>query len=648
MTDEKPLWTPSPERIAAANMSAFVGRVEERFQIEIDGYESLWRWSVDCPEQFWSAVWEFCDVRAHRRWDEVLIGADRMPGAQWFAGAELNFAENLLRSRSDRAAIVSCNEGGDCETLTFGQLYQEVARISAWMRAVGVNRGDRVAALLPNVAETVVTMLAAASIGATFSSCSPDFGSDAVVQRFSQINPLVLVTTDRYRYAGKEFEMAERVAEIVEQLPSVRQAVIVAGDRAVPPPLDCMIRWDEIPATDEPLEFEPLPFDHPLYILYSSGTTGRPKCIVHGAGGTLLQHLKELVLHTDLTRDDRLLYYTSCGWMMWNWLVSGLAAEATIVLYDGSPTHPKWCSLFDLVDRLGVTVFGTSAKFLVALEKEGIRPRESHDLGSLRTILSTGSPLSAESFDYVYRDVKSDLCLASISGGTDIVSCFALGNPLLPVWPGELQSRGLGMRVDVLDAAGEAVRGSEGELVCTAPFPSMPVGFWNDPGGEAYHNAYFARFADVWCHGDYASITDHGGMRILGRSDAVLNPSGVRIGTGEIYPLLEAIPEIMDSVIVGQDWEGDTRVVLFVQLRDCAELDDRLVATIKSTIRAGASPRHVPAKVIEVGGIPYTRSGKKVELAVRDIVHGRAVENKSALANPESLAYFENRSELLS
>ena len=651
MTNETPLWKPSRARIDTANMTAFMRDVSERYAVEIDSYESLWRWSVDQREQFWSAVWEFCDVRASRRWDEVLVDGHQMPGARWFVGAELNFAENLLRSRSDRPAIVYCNEGGDAGRLSSDELHREVARLAAWMRSVGVERGDRVAALLPNVPEAVVTLLAAASIGATFSSCSPDFGTDAVVQRFGQIDPVVFVTTDRYRYGGKDFRLEERVAEFVDQLPSVRHLVIVAGDKSEPPSLDGLsgsVRWDEIPATDFPIQFEALPFDHPLYILYSSGTTGKPKCIVHGAGGTLLQHLKELVLHTDLNPDDRLFYYTSCGWMMWNWLVSGLAADATIILYDGSPAHPGWSSLFDMIDRLGVTVFGTSAKFLATLEKENIKPRESHDLRSLRTILSTGSPLSGESFEYVYRDVKNDVCLASISGGTDIVSCFALGNPVLPVWPGELQSLGLGMKVDVYDAAGQSLRGSEGELVCTAAFPSMPVGFWKDAGDEAYHHAYFARYTNVWCHGDYASITPHGGLRILGRSDAVLNPGGVRIGTGEVYPLVEAIPEVLDSVIVGQDWEGDVRVLLFVRLCENATLDDRLVATIKSTIRSGASPRHVPAKVIAVRDIPYTRSGKKVELAVRDLIHGRAVENKNALANPESLENFQNRSELLS
>ena len=562
-----------------------------------------------------------------------------MPGARWFVGAELNFAENLLRSRSERPAIVSCGEEGERGALSFDGLYREVARIAAWMRAHGVGRGDRVAAFLPNVPETVVTMLAAASIGAIFSSCSPDFGNDAVVQRFGQIEPVVFVTAAHYRSGGREFELGERVAAIVGRMPSVRHTLVVGA-------LPGAVSWDEIPPVDTAIRFEALPFDHPLYILYSSGTTGRPKCIVHGAGGTLLQHLKEHVLHTDLRSDDRLFYYTSCGWMMWNWLVSGLAAEAAIVLYDGAPAYRGWSRLFDLVDQVGITVFGTSAKYLATLEKRRIKPRETHDLASLRTILSTGSPLSAESFDYVYRDVKADVCLSSISGGTDIVSCFALGNPILPVWRGELQSRGLGMSVEVFGEDGRPVRGEEGELVCTQAFPSMPVCFWNDPGDAAYRNAYFARYPGVWCHGDYARITRHGGMRILGRSDAVLNPSGVRIGTGEIYPLVEAIPEIVDSVIVGQEWKDDVRVVLFVRLCDGFELGNELVMKIKSSIRDGASTRHVPAVIVAVQDIPYTRSGKKTELAVRDIIHGREVKNKSALANPESLECFRNHAEL--
>jgi acetoacetyl-CoA synthetase len=628
----------------------------------VTDYASLYAWSVDRREDFWSAVWRFCgvvaeDIPGHGHWYTVLVGRDRVAppspdlGPTWFLGARLNFAENLLRHRDDRPALVAWNEDGRTAALSYVELYDAVARVAAALRTDGIRAGDRVAGFMPNVAETVIMMLAAASIGAVWSSCSPDFGVNGVLDRFGQIQPKVLVVAAGYQYAGKRIDCMPRVREIAARIPEIERVVVVPFGDA---PLDVAglprgIAWADYAPADEPtppLEFERLPFDHPLYIMYSSGTTGLPKCMVHGAGGTLLQHLKEHALHTDIGRDDRVFYFTTCGWMMWNWLVSSLAVGATVVLYDGSPFHPDGNVLWNLIDEVGISIFGTSAKWIAAVEKAGLKPRQTHRLLTLKTILSTGSPLADESFDYVYRDVKERVMLSSISGGTDIVSCFALGNPLLPVYRGELQCRGLGLKVEILDDTGKPVREEKGELACTAPFPCMPVGFWNDPKGEKYHNAYFSKVENVWCHGDHALLTEHDGIVIYGRSDAVLNPGGVRIGTAEIYRQVEQLPEVLESIAVGQDWNHDVRVILFVRLREGITLDDALRDRIKKQIRDNTTPRHVPAKILQVTDIPRTISGKITELAVREAIHGRPVKNTDALANPAALEEFRNRAEL--
>lgn len=644
-----PLWIPTATRIKEANITRFIAWVQEAGAAEIQDYPSLYQWSIAQPEAFWAAVWRFCGIRATREWDKVLEGADKMPGARWFGGAKLNFAENLLRPEEDKPALIFYGENGTRYSLSYPELHVEVARLACAMKESGVTVGDRIAGYLPNLPETVIAMLATASIGAIWSSCSPDFGIKGVLDRFGQIRPRLIFTTDGYFYNGKRIDMLDRVCQILPQLPGIQAVVVIpyAGEGEVTR-IPGGIRYADF-LSQKPnsvLEFEHLPFDHPLYILYSSGTTGLPKCIVHGAGGTLIQHLKELVLHTDLTPQDTIFYYTTCGWMMWNWLVSGLATGATVVLYDGSPFFPQPGTLFDLAQSEGISIFGASAKYFSALEKAGIRPVATHDLTGLKAILSTGSPLAPESFDYVYRDIKADVQLSSISGGTDLISCFALGNPILPVYRGELQCRGLGMKVEIYDSKARSVRGQKGELVCTAPFPSMPVGFWNDPHQERYRRAYFERFPGVWAHGDYAELTEHEGMIIYGRSDAVLNPGGVRIGTAEIYRPVEGLPEILESLAVGQEWNNDVRIVLFVKLREGITLDTDLTERIKQTIRDHASPRHVPAKVIAVPDIPRTLSGKIVELAVHNIIHNRPVKNLEALANPEALEFFKDLPEL--
>jgi acetoacetyl-CoA synthetase len=647
---EKPIWEPGSDRIERANLNRFL-----RFARESSGgddlanYAALHDFSIRHPERFWPMVWEFCGIRSTGTWQAVLADADRMPGARWFPGAQLNFAQNLLRHKDDRAAIVFRNEWGHARELSYADLHAEVGRVSRALADAGVGVGDRVAGFLPNMPETVIAMLATTALGAIWSSCSPDFGIDGVVERFGQIEPKVLFCADAYGYGGKRFDCLAKVRGVLDRIDAIERVVVIpySGDPLDLSGLRNAIAWPDFVGTDAPaLRFESLPFDHPLYVMYSSGTTGVPKCIVHGAGGTLIQHLKELVLHTDLKREDRIFYYTTCGWMMWNWLVSSLAVGATLVLYDGSPSHPDGNALWNLADEVGISVFGTSAKWLSATEKAGIRPRETHKLLQLKTILSTGSPLAPESYDYVYRDIKERVLLASISGGTDIVSCFALGNPLLPVYRGELQCRGLGMKVEILDDDGKPVRGEPGELACTAPFPSMPVGFWNDPDGEKYRNAYFSRVPGVWCHGDLAMLTAHDGIVIYGRSDATLNPGGVRIGTAEIYRQVEQVPEVLESIAVGQHWQGDERVILFVRLRDGVVLDDDLRDRIRKQIRAHTTPRHVPAKILQVADIPRTISGKITEIAVRDTIHGRPVKNTDALANPESLALYRDIAEL--
>ena len=651
---EQPLWQPSPDRAAATRLAAFVGHAHGRYGLQSDDYAALHDWSVTAPAEFWDAVWDFTGVRAQTKGRHVLVDGDRMPGARWFPEARLNFAENLLRRNDDDAAIIFWGEDRLRSRITYAELNAEVSRFAQALLAAGIAPGDRVAAYMPNLPGTLIAMLAASSIGAVWSSCSPDFGVQGVVDRFGQIAPRILISADGYFYAGKVIDVLPRLAEIVNRLPSIEKLIVVPYTRGTPPiayiPRAIDVHAFLAPYRPGPIRFEQLPFNHPLYILYSSGTTGVPKCIVHGAGGTLLQHLKEHQFHVDLKRGDRLFFFTTCGWMMWNWLASGLASGATLLLYDGSPFAADGSILFDLAETERMTVFGTSAKYLDAAAKLGLKPRITHRLDALRSILSTGSPLAPEGFDYVYRDIKSDLQLASMSGGTDLISCFVLGNPLLPVWRGEIQCRGLGMKVEVFDESGRSLHDGRGELVCTAPFPSMPVGFWNDPGGAKYHAAYFERFPGVWCHGDYVELTAHGGMIIHGRSDAVLNPGGVRIGTAEIYRQVEQLDEVLESLAIGQDWPpdrpADIRIVLFVRLREGLHLDAALAERIKARIREQASPRHVPARIVQVSDIPRTKSGKIVELAVRDVVHGRPVRNVEALANPEALELFRDRTEL--
>ncbi|MBB1609669.1 MULTISPECIES: acetoacetate--CoA ligase [unclassified Pseudomonas] len=649
----KPLWTPSAERIAASRMDAFRRQVNQRHGLALADYPALHAWSIEHREAFWQAIVDSFDVRFHSPPRTVLEEGPRMPDARWFPGATLNFAEHLLRRRDEATAVVAIGEDGSRESLSHAELAAQVAGLQRSLRAAGVGVGDRVAAFMPNTWQTLVGMLAATSLGATWSSCSPDFGTQGVIDRFGQIEPKVLIACAGYRYAGKVLDLTGKLNEILEKLPSLQQLVVVPYARPEARPTDyksvaLTTLWNDFYQSGGEPEFTPVPFAHPLYILYSSGTTGVPKCIVHSTGGVLLQHLKEHALHTDLYSGDVLFYYTTCGWMMWNWLVSGLAVGASLVLYDGSPFHPGPERLMDLVDAEAIKVFGTSAKYIAALEKAGVRPAQTHSLDSLQTLLSTGSPLAHESFDYVYRDIKADLCLSSISGGTDIVSCFALGNPTAPVWRGELQCKGLGMAVEVWDDDGRRLRSGKGELVCTRHFPSIPVGFWNDPQGEKFHDAYFATFPGIWAHGDYAEETAHGGLVIHGRSDAVLNPGGVRIGTAEIYRQVEKVDEVLESIAIGQDWQGDVRVVLFVRLREGVQLDESLQEKIRRTIRANTTPRHVPAKIIAVADIPRTLSGKIVELAVRNVVHGRPVKNTDALANPQALELYRELEELKS
>ncbi len=651
MSKEKPLWQPAAERLVTANMTAFRRMVGVRHGETIGDYAALHRWSIDQPEKFWAMLWDFTGVVAEGGRERVLVDGDRMPGAKWFPDARLNFAENLLRSHDTADALVFWGEDKVKGCASHAELYRAVAQTAAALRAIGVGTGDRVAAYMPNVPATVVAMLAAASIGAIFSSASPDFGVQGVLDRFGQIEPKVLFACDGYWYNGKSLDCLGKLAEIVARLPSVERAVIVpyaggAGDLAGICNGVALADFLAPFAAEREIRFERLPFDHPLYIMYSSGTTGVPKCIVHGAGGALLQHLKEHRLHGDVKPGDRVFYFTTCGWMMWNWLVSGLAAGATLLLYDGSPFIGRGSILFDYAEAEGMTHFGTSAKFIDAIAKIGLAPIKTHDLERLRVIFSTGSPLVPEAFGYVYDNIKCDVQLASISGGTDILSCFVLGNPTGPVWRGEIQCRSLGMAVEVFDETGKPVRQTKGELVCTRPFPSMPIGFWNDPDGSKYRAAYFEKYPGIWCHGDYIEETAHGGYIIYGRSDATLNPGGVRIGTAEIYRQVEKLDEVLESLVIGQDWEKDTRVVLFVKLRDGLALDDALAKRIRDTIRENTTPRHVPAKILQVGDIPRTKSNKIVELAVRNLVRGEPVKNVEALANPEALDWFRNRPEL--
>ncbi|HJV65491.1 MAG TPA: acetoacetate--CoA ligase [Geomonas sp.] len=692
---KQPIWIPPESRVRASAMVRFMEFVNARHATHFSTYPELYQWSVTNIPSFWAALWDFTGVIASRPFDEVIYDATRMPGANWFPGARLNFAENLLRYRDDRTAIISQGEGREVERLSYAELYRRVARLAQALKRAGVAPGDRVAAFMPNIPETVVAMLASVSLGATWSSCSPDFGIHGVLERFGQIEPKVLFAADGYLYGGKRFDSLEKLAGIVEKIPSLQQVVLVpfldckpnveavpratllaefessasgkgprkqvsgtpSASPAKPPPASASFLQEACTPKpvdegkdqgedEDEIDFVQLPANHPLYIMYSSGTTGAPKCMVQGAAGILMQHLKEHVLHTDLKRDDRMLYLTTCGWMMWNWLVSGLASGATIVLYDGHPFHPDPGALWRLAESERITIFGTSARYLATLEASGTRPGKECDLSALRTILSTGSPLSTDGFRFVYRDIKSDLQLASISGGTDLNGCFALGDPTSPVYPGELQCRGLGMKVAVYNQAGEPVVGEPGELVCGAPFPSMPLYFWGDEDGSKYRKAYFEKFPGVWAHGDWCTLTETGGLIIHGRSDATLNPGGVRIGSAEIYREVDTFPEIADSLAVGQRWQGDERVILFLRMAAGVAFSDALADRIKKRIARNVSPRHVPAKIIPIADIPYTINMKKVELAVRSVIHGEEVANRDALANPQSLDLYRNLPQL--
>ena len=639
------MWKPSVEQIERSQMFEFKEFINTRHGLNLGSYQDLHEWSVDNIHEFWASAWEFFDIIHTQPYTQVVDDVSEMPGAKWFTGARLNFAENLLRRRDDKTALIFKGESQPIRKLTYAELYSEVAKTAAALRTAGVEKGDRVAGFVPNMPESIIAMLATTSIGAIWSSSSPDFGIKGVLDRFSQIEPKVLFAANGYFYNGKSHDSLEKLKSILHELPSVEKVVVIPysdEDSDIRTISNSILFLDFIDNDEEEIEFEQLPFDHPLYIMYSSGTTGLPKSIVHGAGGTLLQHLKELQLHCDLREQDTIFYFTTCGWMMWNWLVSSLAAGASLVLYDGAPFFPDANAMWKMAEELGITVFGTSAKFIAASEAAGNKPISTNDLSNVRLILSTGSPLMEENFDYIYRDVKKDVQLASISGGTDIVSCFAGGSPMLPVYRGELQCSGLAMDVDAFDHKGKSSRNAKGELVCKKAFPSMPIYFWNDPDGQKYHNAYFDKFENIWYHGDYIEINDHGGIKIFGRSDATLNPGGVRIGTAEIYRVVEQMAEVADSLVVGVQSDGDELVALFLKMDEGAILNDNLINQIKSSIRANCSPRHVPSIIKSVEDIPYTISGKKVELAVKKIIHGEEVTNKDALANPEALECFKD------
>lgn len=646
----KALWQPSKERVANSQMTRFQHYVEQRYEKTFHNYSELHHWSVTDIEDFWTTIWDFCELKASTTYQQPTQNLHQFPGTQWFPGSELNFAENLMRYQDDQVAMVGLLENGQRCSYTYAELWLEVEQLASAMRRHGIIEGDRIAGLLPNVPEAVIAMLATTSIGAIWSSCSPDFGINGACDRFSQIEPRLLFTTDAYIYNGKVIDCLSKVVSITDKIASIETTIVIPLLANGEFELNEIGRTQTLSAFVEgditSLTFTPLPFDHPLYIMYSSGTTGIPKCIVHGAGGTLIQHLKEHRLHTDISRTETLFYFTTCGWMMWNWLVSGLSSGCTLVLYDGSPFAENGEVLLNAIDNEAISVFGTSAKYIAGLEKQGLKPKESHLLNSLKTILSTGSPLSEASYEYVYRDFKADVCLSSISGGTDIVSCFMLGNPNLPVYSGEIQCVGLGMAVEFWNEDNQPVTGETGELVCIKPFPSTPTGFWHDEQDVRFHKAYFSQNSGAWTHGDYGELTERGGTVIQGRSDAVLNPAGVRIGTAEIYRQVETIASVIDSIAVGQEWLDDERILLFVVLQAGITLDDTLIETIKLTIRQNTTPRHVPAKILQVADIPRTISGKVVELAVRKVIHGQPIENTDALANPEALNFFKNRPEL--
>ena len=646
----KLLWKPSDDQIKKTNMYRFLTFVNEKHGQSFFRYAQLHEWSIENISDFWAAFWKFAGIIHSNPYDEVIDDASKMPGARWFSGARLNFAENLLRYRDDRVALSFNGEGRDPVKMTYAELYDEVARLAKALKDSGIQVGDRVVGFMPNMPQAIIAMLAAASLGATWSSCSPDFGIKGVLDRFGQIKPRVIFTANGYLFKGKSIDSLERISDILKQLPSIEKVVVVpyTEQRADISKVPHAVHYADFLSSESNLEieFEQLPFEHPLYIMYSSGTTGLPKCMVQSGGGILIHHLKELILHSDLKREDTIFYFTTCGWMMWNWLTSSLGVGATLVLFDGNPFHPHPGALWEMAQNEKITVFGTSAGYIAALINAGVKPGQTYDLTSLRAVLSTGSPLSIEGFEFVYDEVKKDIQLASIAGGTDLNGCFALGNPMEPVYAGELQSRGLAMDVRGFDLEGNELINEQGELVCCKPFPSMPIYFWDDPDGSKYHSAYFDVFPNIWRHGDFVTVTDRGGVVMLGRSDATLNPGGVRIGTAEIYRQVEQMEEIDDSVVVGQDWKNDIRVILFVKLAPGVELSDALQASIRQVIRTNASPRHVPAKIISIPDVPYTLNMKKVELAVKKVIQGQPVLNKDALSNPEALDYYADIPEL--
>jgi acetoacetyl-CoA synthetase len=646
----KKLWQPSDERIKSTNMYRFMGVINEKYDNNFSEYGALYQWSIDNIPEFWESLWDFVEVKASKPYDQVIDDVNKMPGTKWFSGARLNFAENLLRFRDDQVALIFKGEANDSVSMTYEVLYDEVARVAKSLKESGVEVGDRVAGFIPNMPEAIIGMLAATSLGAIWSSCSPDFGIKGVLDRFGQIKPKVLFTADGYFFKGKAFDSLSRVSQILDDLPSIEKVVVVPYTSTEPDisQVTKAVQYNDFKSPDKGLEiqFEQLPSDHPLYIMFTSGTTGLPKCMVQSAGGILVHHLKELILHTDLKREDTIFYFSTCGWMMWNWLVSSLAVGAKLILFDGNPFHPDPGALWKMAQDENMTVFGTSAGYIAALQNAEVKPGEAYDLSNLRAVLSTGSPLSVEGFEYIYRDVKEDLQLASISGGSDINGCFALGNPMGPVYAGELQCRGLAMKVEAFDEKGKAVLDRQGELVCTAPSPSMPIYFWEDPENKKYHAAYFDVYPNIWRHGDFIEINERGGVVIYGRSDATLNPGGVRIGTAEIYRQVEQLEEIEDSLVVGQDWKGDVRVVLFVKMAEGSDLTDEVKKKIVQSVRANASPRHVPAKILAVPEIIYTLNMKKVELAVKKVIQGQEILNKDALMNPEALDFYANIEEL--
>ncbi|MEA1967581.1 MAG: acetoacetate--CoA ligase [Thermodesulfobacteriota bacterium] len=645
----KLLWEPSQERIKNSNMFSFMERVNEKYKKNFTEYDDLYQWSIENLEDFWTEMWDFADIRASKNYDQIIDDPLKMPGAKWFSGARLNFAENLLRFRNDNCAIIFRGEDKVRKTLTYNELYNETSKIAASLKEIGIKPGDRIVGFMPNMPESIIAMLAATSLGAVWSSCSPDFGIKGVLDRFGQTRPKVLFTADGYFFKGKPLDSLDKIAGIIKEIPSIEKIVVVPYTSKKPDltKLPNGIYYSDF-KTDNPgdIEFEQLPFDHPLYIMYSSGTTGLPKCMVQSAGGVLMHQIKELMLHTDLKEEDTIFYFTTCGWMMWNWLTASLAAGATLVLFDGNPFHPGPDALWHMAQDEKITVFGTSAGYIAALKNAGVRPGREFDLTSLKALLSTGSPLSMEDFDFIYDEIKGDLQLASISGGSDLNGCFALGNPMGAVYSGELQCRGLAMKVFAHDQNGKPVIGQQGELVCTAPFPSMPIYFWEDEDGKKYNAAYFEDSPGIWTHGDFIEVTERGGVIMYGRSDATLNPGGVRIGTAEIYRRIEQMEEIEDSVVVGQQWNNDVRVILFVKMAEGYDLTDALMDKIKKDIRTSASPRHVPAKIIAIADIPYTLNMKKVELAVKKVIHGQEVKNKDALKNPEALDLYSNIKEL--